>query len=507
MIETRRLGPKNGICPLKIREWVRYNEATRIMTRPRSRAAQQKEERHMKKWMALLLCCLLCWCAAGAMAEGAAEIVLSHFDSWTYDIYPNGYTKTNSSTTEFIEYEGPYVIKGDSGPKDTPLEFHANAYDEATGKVKTENGQTVSYAVTFDNLELIPNSYCTAVRFGCDEGHATGCSITLKLRLSGTSEIWTYGHPPFQYSFGEEGNTVRICVHNSSGTLTLGAGNSSEWLVGRNITLYANGKTITNTSAENQSEMPIDATISSPTNLNWVDNSPATCETDGSIAHWECPRCGAPFTDEEGLIDTTLSAVTIPSPGHDLKKVPAKAPTCTEDGNVEYWACIATGCGKLFSDAAGQSETTLAGVTLSALKHDLKKVEAKAPTCTEDGHIEYYQCTREGCGRLFSDAAGQNELTAADVILPAAHDLKKVEAKEPTYAQDGSIEHWVCTRCGKLFADVNGTQELSADDVILPMLVRTDTLPQTGDSSCLTGWLALLGACCAGLLCLTRRRG
>ena len=32
-------------------------------------------------------------------------------------------------------------------------------------------------------------------------------------------------------------------------------------------------------------------------------------------------------------------------------------------------------------------------------------------------------------------------------------------------------------------------------------------LPQTGDSSRLTGWLALLGACCAGLWCVSRRRG
>lgn len=58
----------------------------------------------------------------------------------------------------------------------------------------------------------------------------------------------------------------------------------------------------------------------------------------------------------------------------------------------------------------------------------------------------------------------------------------------------GNIEDWVCTRCGKLFADANGTQELTPDEVILPRLVRTDTLPQTGDSSRLTGWLALLGA-------------
>ena len=94
-------------------------------------------------------------------------------------------------------------------------------------------------------------------------------------------------------------------------------------------------------------------------------------------------------------------------------------------------------------------------------------------------------------------------------LLALGHDLTLVPAKEPTYAQDGNIEHWVCSRCGELFADANGTQELTPDDVVLPMLVRTDTLPQTGDSSRLTLWLwlTLLGACCAGLWCVSRRRG
>ena len=66
VIERCRLSPKTGVRPLKIRGRVRYNKATRIMNRPCIRAAQQKEEEHMQKWMALLLACLLCWCAAGA---------------------------------------------------------------------------------------------------------------------------------------------------------------------------------------------------------------------------------------------------------------------------------------------------------------------------------------------------------------------------------------------------------------------------------------------------------
>ena len=199
--------------------------------------------------------------------------------------------------------------------------------------------------------------------------------------------------------------------------------------------------------------MTIDATISSPTNLIWVEGSPATCTADGIAALWKCPRCGGLFTDEEGLLDTTLSAVTISKLGHDLEKVPAKAPTCTADGNIEY-----------------------------------------------------YRCVRDGCGRLFSDANGTNELTT-DVVLPAQHDIEKVPAKAPTYDQDGNIEHYRCKRCDALFSDANETQELTANDVVLAKLVRTDDLPQTGDSSRLTGWLALLGACCAGIWCLNRRRG
>lgn len=281
------------------------------MIRLSSRVAQQKEEKHMKKWMALLLVCLLCLCAVEAMAEelGTLEVSLGRHES--YDVYPNGYTRTCAGVTEFYPYQGAYVIQGKTDI-DSPLDFHANAYDEATGKAKTQSGQNVSYDVTFDSLSLWPFAFRTPVRFGCNEGQATGCSITLKLRLSGTSYIWSFGHPSFQYSFSEDGNAVKICVHKSSGTLKLEADGSSEILVGKNITLYANGKTITNKSAENNSAMEIDAGQSSPTNLIRVESSPATYTADGIAAHWKCPGCGALFTDEEGLIETTLDALILP---------------------------------------------------------------------------------------------------------------------------------------------------------------------------------------------------
>ena len=37
-------------------------------------------------------------------------------------------------------------------------------------------------------------------------------------------------------------------------------------------------------------------------------------------------------------------------------------------------------------------------------------------------------------------------------------------------------------------------------------VIRKDAIPQTGDTSRPAAWLALLGACCAGLWCVSRRR-
>ena len=62
---------------------------------------------------------------------------------------------------------------------------------------------------------------------------------------------------------------------------------------------------------------------------------------------------------------------------------------------------------------------------------------------------------------------------------------------------------------GKLFADAEGKQELTPDDVILPMLVSTADLPQTGDTSNLALWTALLfisGGAAIGTTVVSRKK-
>ena len=103
--------------------------------------------------------------------------------------------------------------------------------------------------------------------------------------------------------------------------------------------------------------------------------------------------------------------------------------------------------------------------------HDLKKVEAKAATCTEDGNIEYYQCSDPTCGKLYKDAAGTQEITKADTVIKAAHTgIKLNPAKEPTCDRDGCVAYWFCTGCDNYYFDNNGAvgEKTTVEKVAIP---------------------------------------
>ena len=64
---------------------------------------------------------------------------------------------------------------------------------------------------------------------------------------------------------------------------------------------------------------------------------------------------------------------------------------------------------------------TVCGYTINApLNHEharnLQSVGAVAATCTTEGHKAYYECS---CGKLFSDAGAQHETTVAETTIPA----------------------------------------------------------------------------------------
>ena len=47
--------------------------------------------------------------------------------------------------------------------------------------------------------------------------------------------------------------------------------------------------------------------------------------------------------------------------------------------------------------------------------HDLVNVKAVEPSCTEEGNIEYYECSI--CGETFLDAEGRQKVSKDDVRL------------------------------------------------------------------------------------------
>lgn len=114
---------------------------------------------------------------------------------------------------------------------------------------------------------------------------------------------------------------------------------------------------------------------------------------------------------------------------------------------------------------------TIGGVTPPAHTCTLTKVPAKDATCTEDGNIEYYQCSDSTCGKLYKDAAGTKEITKADTVIKAAHTgIKLNPAKEPTCDKDGYVAYWFCTGCDNYYFDNNGAvgEKTTVEKVAIP---------------------------------------
>lgn len=121
--------------------------------------------------------------------------------------------------------------------------------------------------------------------------------------------------------------------------------------------------------------------------------------------------------------------------------------------------------------AASSTLTISGGVTPPQHTCTLTKVPAKAATCTEDGNIEYYQCSDSTCGKLYKDAAGTQEITKADIVIKAGHtDLKLYPAKEPTCDSDGCVAYWFCTGCDNYYFDNNGAvgEKTTVEKVAIP---------------------------------------
>ena len=110
-------------------------------------------------------------------------------------------------------------------------------------------------------------------------------------------------------------------------------------------------------------------------------------------------------------------------------------------------------------------------------------------------------CTEKPICGICKEAYGEPD--------PKNHtDLKHIPAKAASEKAAGNIEYWYCGGCGKYFADAAATKEIAEADTVKEKLPKS---PQTGESSRLWLWLALLlvsgGAVTGAAVCSKKRKG
>ena len=142
-------------------------------------------------------------------------------------------------------------------------------------------------------------------------------------------------------------------------------------------------------------------------------------------------------TDEATLTVTPFSDCT----HNTLRNVRGLEPSCTEAGHIAYYECAT--CGKLFLDKECITQTNRNDIVIPATGHT--PVAGKAavePTCTEAGLTAEIVCSV--CG----------EVLVAQETVPATGHTKvvDVEAKEPGCTEAGCTEGSHCGVCGEVLA-------------------------------------------------------
>ncbi len=135
---------------------------------------------------------------------------------------------------------------------------------------------------------------------------------------------------------------------------------------------------------------------------------------------------------------------------------------------VSKFICYGAGSVNFGGAAPAVTDVVVKGAAHTCSADTLTEIPAKAHTCTEDGNYKYYRCT---CGELYEDADAKISTTAEKVIDKAAHtDLKKTEAKEPTCDSNGCVAYWFCTGCDNYYFDNNGAvgKKTTVEKVAIP---------------------------------------
>lgn len=169
-------------------------------------------------------------------------------------------------------------------------------------------------------------------------------------------------------------------------------------------------------------------------------------------------------------------------------KINTKAADVNADGKINSTDVIlvrryiAGGYGVELKPSDGKSEH----------KHTLVAVDKKEATCTENGNIEYWQCT--SCDKYFSDSQGLNSILLPDTVINAKGHTSVIDpAVAATYDSTGLTEGTHCSDCGTVLVkqevipqlkktEYSITYHLYEDDVYLQKQNIENTNPDSYSS-------------------------
>ncbi len=198
-----------------------------------------------------------------------------------------------------------------------------------------------------------------------------------------------------------------------------------------------------------------------------TDAEKATCLAGGTIEYWTC-GCGCECGDEACKDLVTDVATDVDASNHAGKTVVKN----DADGHWTECECGATvvekeahiyangkdgvctaNCGYTkecdFGDATCTEPATCKNCGApsgDALGHDMTFHAKAEADCNNTGHEAYYECNV--CGKLYSDANGENEITAATEIPATKHPNKYlINEKEPTLNDKGYTGDYYCPDC------------------------------------------------------------
>ena len=159
------------------------------------------------------------------------------------------------------------------------------------------------------------------------------------------------------------------------------------------------------------------------------------------------------FSASAGTVTVTEKHVCAPV---YVKGTPAD---CETAGQKEHYKCS---CGKLYLDAAGTQEVAAADLVIAKVGHKYEWVVDQEATEDVPG-VKHEECSE--CH------AKRNEGTEIPK-KPHVHSLTDVQPVAASCTAKGTKGHYKCEKCGKLYSDAEATNEVTAADLETPMLAH-----------------------------------